>query len=79
MEKPSPLKHAECESCLEDAPLLMPVGIAPGFPVIVWQRMCLSCRLSARSDQYAMLESDLLHSPNEQARAAHPRWLAAEA
>lgn len=71
------MKHAECESCLEDAPLLMPVGTAPGFPVIVWQRMCLSCRLSARSDKHSVLESDLLHSRHESARAAHPRWLAA--
>lgn len=77
MERPQPKKHAECENCLEHAPLLMPVGFAPGFPVIVWRRMCLKCRLSERSDRWSILASDLLHSPSEAARNAYNDWLAA--
>jgi hypothetical protein len=56
----------------------MPVAIAPGFPVFVWPRLCLACRLNLRSDEYQMLASDLLHSPIESSRAAYPEWMAAE-
>jgi hypothetical protein len=77
MERPKPLKHAECECCLEDAPLLMPVGFAPGFPLIVWQRMCLACRLTATSDQYSMAASDIQHGKRPETRAAYSEWLAA--
>ena len=77
MERPKPLKHAECESCLEQAPLLMPVGFAPGFPVIVWQRMCLACRMTATGDQYSALASDLQHAPKAHTRAAYNKWLVA--
>ena len=78
MQKPQPKKHAECQQCLRTAPLLMPVGFAPGFPVIVWQRLCLRCRLNAVSDKWAVLASDLQHSKHQNAREAYPEWLAAK-
>lgn len=78
MKRREPLKHAECEGCLELAPLLMPVAVAPGFAIFVWPRLCLVCRLNLRSDGYQMLETDLLHSPHADSRAAHAEWLAAE-
>jgi hypothetical protein len=79
MQRPEPKKHDMCEGCLEPATLLMPVGYAPGFPIIVWQRLCLRCRMGATSSQWATLETDLKHSKHKSARAAHPVWLAAEA
>ena len=79
MQRPEPLKNAECECCLEPAPLLMPVGFAPGFPVIVWLRMCLKCRLNERSDKYSMMASDLQHGKRVETREAYDRWLVATA
>jgi hypothetical protein len=78
MQRPEPKKHAECSQCLEHAPLLMPVAIAPGFAVFTWPLLCLLCRLNVRSNDYEMLASDLLHSRHEESRAAYPEWMAAE-
>ena len=78
MKRREPKKNAECEGCLEHAPLLMPVAVAPGMAIFVWQLLCLQCRLSTRSDENQMVASDLLHSPREQSRAAYPEWMAAE-
>lgn len=77
MQRPEPEKNGECEGCLEDAPLLMPVGFAPGFPVIVWQKLCLRCRMVATSDEWSTIASDLMHSKHRGAREAYPKWLAA--
>ena len=75
MHRPNPLKNAECECCLVQAPLLMPVGFAPGWPVIVWQRMCLACRLNTASDSTLALATDLQHARRAETRAAYHRWL----
>jgi len=77
MQRPEPIKHGTCECCDEYAPLLMPVGFAPGFPVIVWLRLCLSCRLSMTSDKYTLMASDIQHSVRASARDAYVDWLAA--
>lgn len=77
MQLHEPKKYDECECCLDPAPLLMPVGFAPGHPAIVWQRMCLRCRLAMTSDKYTLMESDMRHSKFPETRAAHSEWMAA--
>jgi hypothetical protein len=75
---PKPKKLEECSRCLEVKPLLMPVPIAPGWPVIVWPLLCLSCRLNERSDECGTLGWDLEHHPSAETRAAYGEWLAAD-
>lgn len=79
MDRPEPKKHDKCEGCLEDAPLLIPVAFAPGWPVIVWQRLCLACRLSMTSDKWIFMASDMQHHKRRETREAYPEWLAAKA
>lgn len=73
-DKPVPLKNSECEFCLEESKLLMPVQFAPGFPEFVWARICLACRMEFKSDKDFEIASDMLHSKHLSARNAHAEW-----
>ncbi len=81
MQKPPPKKNCECDQCLEVQPLLMPVGGAPGFPVIVWEHLCLTCRTSAQmskhSNRYWMPAYHLEHSHDPEKRQTYQKWLEA--
>lgn len=77
MQKPMPLKYSACEGCDEESLLLMPVGFAPGFPVIVWLRLCLQCRLNEISNEWCLMADDIKHHQRPETRAAYPEWLAA--
>jgi hypothetical protein len=79
MKRPEPLKHGECDGCLTFTGPLMPVGTAPGWPVIVWERLCLSCRLNMTRSKYAVMATDIQHSSRAETRSAYSDWLAAEA
>lgn len=80
MQKPAPKKHSECDQCLRVKPLLMPVGGAPGWPIIVWQHLCLDCRvaeqMSKYSSDYWMPAYHLEHSPDPAKRQTYQEWLA---
>lgn len=82
MEKPSPKKNARCDGCQEVKPLLMPMGYAPGFPIIVWEHLCMECRTSQQmsrySSSYYMPAYHLEHSACGVDRAAYQEWLAAD-
>ena len=80
MKRPKPKRHAECDHCHRDKPLLMPVGGAPGWPVIVWQLLCLDCRLNEShqpSRHWTPAEWMRFHHRPE-VRAAYDNWLAAD-
>jgi len=82
MRKPSPKKNAECEQCHRDVALTMPVGFAPGWPMIVWQQLCLQCRTSVQMsrhwDRYCIPAYHLEHSADGDLRDTYRKWLAVE-
>lgn len=82
MRKPPPKKHAACCQCRRVKPLLMPVGMAPGWPVIVWEHLCLECRTSQQCsrfwDRYYTPAYHLEHSPDQDLRQTYQEWLAKE-
>jgi len=77
VKRPEPIKGSECMFCLEIKPLLMPVPMAPGWPVIVWPCLCLDCRVNARSDEWASLGWEMEHHPRRETRKAYAEWLEA--
>lgn len=77
MQRPAPRKHSVCDGCDKRSELLMPCGFAPGAPVIVWQLLCLDCRMSERSDEWCMTADDLKHHRRPETRAIYPEWLQA--
>jgi acetone carboxylase gamma subunit len=79
MRKPPPKKNAECNHCLQVKPLLMPVGMAPGWPLIVWEHLCLECRTSQQmsrfEDRHYTPAYHLEHSPDPHLRQVYQEWL----
>lgn len=85
-EKPKPQKHAECDQCEHIKPLLMPFGLIPGWPIVVWQMLCMDCRttqqVSRHWDRYCVPAYHFEHprDPRRDAemRATYQEWLASE-
>jgi hypothetical protein len=77
MKKPSPEFNKECPGCLQQKPLLMPVPVAPGWPIIMWELLCIECRLNVRSDEWGTLGWELKHSKNKKTRDSYSKWIAA--
>lgn len=80
MNRPKPKKHALCLKCFEVKPLLMPVGIIPGFPVVVWELLCLQCRMTARCERarnhrHGFYADAYKFSPRKDQRDAYDEWL----
>lgn len=77
MHKPQPKKDAECDGCCELKPLLMPVGGAPGWPVIIWEMLCLQCRLNSpqRPSEYWKPGEWMQFNSDPEIRAQYDEWL----
>lgn len=82
MERPQPKKHAECEQCLREKPLLMPVSWIPGWPMVVWSLLCLDCRTSSETSRhwsrYGCPGYRLEHSHDAAERETFQEWLKVE-
>jgi hypothetical protein len=79
MKKPQPKKHAECDQCLRDRPLLMPVAFIPGWPIVMWSMLCWQCRTSIQVsrhwDRYCIPGYIYENSHDPKLRATYLNWL----
>jgi hypothetical protein len=80
MLRPEPKKHAECDQCLRDMPLLMPVAWIPGWPFVAWEHLCLECRCSMQlsrgaGDRYGEPGYIWEHSDRPGSPGLRPRYL----
>lgn len=82
MKRPQPRKHSECEHCLRDMPLLMPVALIPGWPIVVWVHLCIDCRLSLQMskhrDRYCEPGEMWKFHQCESVRQTYDKWLLVE-
>lgn len=85
MKQPKPQSNAECQGCLKRKPLLMPVAIIPGWPVVAWLNLCLECRMNARYEksqnhpaQHSTWGDAFKFSRLKKQRDAYDEWLLVE-
>jgi len=80
MQKPRPKKRDVCDGCHNHAPLLMPVGIMPGWPIVVWEMLCLECRttmqVSRHWNRYYVPAYILEHSSRREDRERYAEYVA---
>jgi hypothetical protein len=79
MQKPPPRKNAVCDGCHENAPLLMPVGVMPGWPIVVWEMLCGECRTAMRVsrhwDRHCVPAYILEHSSRREDRERYAEYV----
>jgi hypothetical protein len=82
MQRPQPQKHAECQECLRVMPLLMPVSFIPGWPCVIWELLCLGCRLNVRMSKHGTKYGEpgdvWKYSARKTQRDAYDEWLPSE-
>lgn len=83
MKKPEPKKNDFCLGCFKVKPLLMPVSLIPGWPIVVWEHRCLECRTgflwgSAEDDRYGVHGDTYKFSHLQKQRDAYDEWLMVE-
>lgn len=84
MRRPEPKKNALCHGCWHIKPLLMPVGIIPGWPVVIWHLWCVDCRIQkaryekANCNQHGALAEAWKFSPHKSMRDGYDEFLLAK-
>lgn len=82
MKQPKPKKHDYCTMCDEHKPLLIPVSVIPGWPVVMWLYFCFDCRLqhyhNKRDAHFNYNGESWKYSAYKSRRKAYREWLITE-
>lgn len=82
MKRPDPKKHDYCDKCDRLMPLLMPVSFVPGWPIVVWEMLCIDCRLNVRLSRhfnsYGIPGDVMRFSHRKISRDAYDEWIQVE-